>query len=406
VNATGVNGGTLCWEWYAEPFTMGRILREVFEYDRQGNVDILALLERQGFDVIEAIGGMGMVATESFDVLHRGVVLAPGNLKKASRMLQSINASLADIPNWPTKDCGAFYLVNWRIEEAFWYAESLVNDALGDDIFRPMLNEIRDDVTGPQIDIAKDLLPNLDDEVILVTDNTLPASTDSDRMLAAIRVKDADLVADLIRRAMEVDADATKIEFEPFDLWKVEPGQGEIDLDDLDDEDLKILGFGEDEDEEEYLLSRWAIAVVRSPTAGGKSYVMFSSHPDLLKELGVRFQKGTKMDSMAESDDTKTILKTMREIGGEEVTMQGIYHPRLSLRARYELLRQGKLKQSDSVISSLLHRLVEEDEDGAPNKFQAGKLPPFEKIETYLNSGGSFWQKTETGWMMTGFILR
>ncbi|MEM0926199.1 MAG: hypothetical protein AAGJ83_09215, partial [Planctomycetota bacterium] len=402
IDAANVEGGTTGWEWYAEPFTMGRILRELVEYDRQGNVDILALLERQGFDVIEAVGGIGVVASDSYDVLHRGMVLAPGKLKKASRMLQAINAPLSVIPNWPTDDSGSFYLINWKIEESFWFAESLVNDAFGDDIFRPMLDTIRDDVEGPQIDIAKDLLPNLNDEVILVTDNTTPVSTDSDRMLAAIQVKDADLVADLLRRVMESDADASKMEFEPFDLWLVEPGQGEIEFDEAD----LLLGFDEAVEEEEYLLTRWVIAVVRSPEPNGKAYVMFSSHPDLLKELGVRFQEGVTNNMMAADEDSKSVLKSIRQLGGNQVTMQSVFRPRLSLRARYELLRQGKLKQSDSVISSLLQRFVKEDENGEPDAIQAGKLPAFAKIESFLRSGGSFWQKTEKGWSMTGFILR
>ena len=69
---------------------MGRILREVFEYDRRDDLDVIELLERQGFDVIEAIGGVGVVKGERFDVLHRGIVLAPGKLTKAAKMLQKL----------------------------------------------------------------------------------------------------------------------------------------------------------------------------------------------------------------------------------------------------------------------------------------------------------------------------
>ncbi|MEO1617891.1 MAG: membrane or secreted protein, partial [Planctomycetota bacterium] len=339
IDATDVAEGIECWQWYAEPFTMGRILREVVEYDRRGSVDILALLERQGFGVIEALGGIGVVGGKKFDVLHRGVVLAPGKLTKAARMLQAINEPLAPVPSWPTADSGTFYRINWRIEQAFWAAESLVNDALGDDVFRPMLDGIRDDVEGPQIDIAKDLLPNLDDEIILVTDNTLPVSVDSDRMLVAIRIKNADVVEDLLRRAMEVDPDAMKMEFDAFDLWKVEPGQG--DIGEIDDADLEALGFDSDDEEEaERLLSRWVIGVVRSPNANAPDYVMFSSHPELLMELGQRLQKGNNGDGLAALPATKAVVASLNELGADEVTLQAIFHPSLSFRARYELLRQ------------------------------------------------------------------
>ncbi|MEO1619217.1 MAG: hypothetical protein AAFV88_25435 [Planctomycetota bacterium] len=52
-----------------------------------------------------------------------------------------------------------------------------------------------------------------------------------------------------------------------------------------------------------------------------------------------------------------------------------------------------------------MHRLVEEDEEGKPDQFQAKKLPSFKAIEQYLRSGGSYWKKTETGWSMSGFLL-
>ena len=64
VTAAAEKNATVCWEWFAEPFAMGRILREVFEYDRRDDLDILQLLERQGFQVVEAVGGVGVVAGE------------------------------------------------------------------------------------------------------------------------------------------------------------------------------------------------------------------------------------------------------------------------------------------------------------------------------------------------------
>ena len=67
----------------------------------------------------------------------------------------------------------------------------LLNEAFGDEIFKDIIEGIRDDEDGPQIDIAKNVLPNLDDQLILVTDNTLPSELNSERMLIAIRISDA-----------------------------------------------------------------------------------------------------------------------------------------------------------------------------------------------------------------------
>ena len=393
---------TRCWSWYAEPFEMGRILREVFEYDRRDDLDVIELLERQGFGVIEAVGGVGVVAGERFDVLHRGVVLAPGKLTKAARMLQATNENRAAIPGWLTPDTGAFYRLNWDLEAAFWAAESLVNDALGEDLFRPMIEGIRDDPEGPQIDIAKDFLPNLDNEVILVTDNTMPAGPESDRMLVALRIQNSDVVAKVVEKAMEVEPDATKLDIKEFDVWRVE--RGESDTDDIDAQ-LAALGFEEEIEDEEAapLLNHWAIAVVKGQN--GADYLMFSSHAELLIKLGKRVQSGEVKDGFADTEGTKQIVAALDQLGAKQVTFDGVFHPSISLRARYELLRKGELKDSDSLIANLLRRVVDEDEEGDPDPLQAGKLPPFEKIQQFLTSGGSFWQKTPSGWSMTGFLM-
>ncbi|WP_253158531.1 membrane or secreted protein [Stieleria tagensis] len=402
IDSAGEKSGTVCWEWFAEPFAMVRILREVFEYDRRDDLDILQLLERQGFKVIEALGGVAVVSGDRFDVLHRGSVLAPGKLVKAARMLQAINAPRVAIPGWPSDDAGGFYRINWEIEDSFWAAESLINDALGEDLFRPMIEGIRDDPEGPQIDLAKDFLPNLENEVILVTDNTMPAGPESDRMLVALRIKNSDVVKDVIRKAMEVEPDATKLDVPEYDVWRVERGEGDSDI----DEELALLGFEEEFETEDVapLLNHWAIAVVDGKTSGDPSYLIFSSHSELLTKIGDRISAGAK-DGLAATAATQKITAAMDSLGAQEVTFDGVIHPSLSLRARYELLREGRLQESDSVITNLLRRVVEADGEGEPDPIQASKLPPFEKIQSYLKGAGAFWKKTDSGWSMTGFLL-
>jgi hypothetical protein len=403
IKTAGEPDATVCWEWYAEPFAMGRILREVFEYDRRDDLDVLQLLERQGFGVIEALGGTGVVAGKRFDVLHRGVVLASGKLTKAARMLQTLGVQREAIPGWPTSDCGAFYRLNWDLEPSFWAAESLVNDALGEDLFRPMIEGIRDDPEGPQIDLAKDFLPNLDKQLLLVRDNTLPAGVESDRMLVALRIKNSDAVADVVRKAMEVEPDAVQLDIPEFDVWRVEHGEGDGDI----DAELAALGFEEELESEDSspLLNHWAIAVVKGHKPGGPDYLMFSSHSDLLIKLGRRVRSGADGDAMASTDATKRVVAAMDQLKATEVAFDGILHPSLTLRARYELLRRGELQESDSLITNLLRRMVQEGDEGKPDPIQAGKLPDFEQIKKYLNSGGTFWTKTDSGWTMTGFLL-
>ncbi|MCH1441995.1 MAG: membrane or secreted protein, partial [Rubripirellula sp.] len=70
-------GGTIAIEWFARPFQMAKILRESLEVDRGNQVDIVKLLENQGFDAIKAAGGIVALAGEKYQFLHRGSILAP-----------------------------------------------------------------------------------------------------------------------------------------------------------------------------------------------------------------------------------------------------------------------------------------------------------------------------------------
>ena len=289
-------GGTIAAEWFAKPFQMGRIVRESLEVDRGNQVDILKLLENQGFDALKAAGGVFAMAGQKFDLLHRGFVLAPpttdepSKYENAARMLQFENQPLANIPAWVHADAASFNRLNPRFEEAFWASETLINEAFGDEIFRDIIEGIRDDEDGPQIDIEKNVLPNLDDQVILITDNVLPANVNSERMLVAIRVRNADAIKIAIRKAMEVEPDASKMDVLPgVEIWRVQRGQSNDKFDAELFGDLE-LGFARQTKEQAPLLDHWAIALVDKGPGSDAPYLMFSSHPDLLVLVAKRIQ--------------------------------------------------------------------------------------------------------------------
>ena len=389
-DAVKKQNATPALEWFARPFAMGRILREVFEVDRGNQVDILKLLEGQGFDAIKAMGGTAALAGKEIDLLHRGFIVAPPTVpseqryKLAARMLQLVDLPLQPVPKWVHPEVGSFNRIHWKLEEAFWASETLINDAFGDDIFRPMIEGIRDDEEGPQIDIAQDVLPNLDNEVILLTDNVLPAAIDAERMLVAIRVKNVAVIKDAIRKAMEVEPDASKMDALPgVEIWRVQRGEAE------DDFEKDLFGsddFGFEEDDVEQappLLDHWAIALVEQGPGSNAPYLIFSSHPDFLVQTATRIMQGAK-DGLGGLPEMKRVVTTMETLGADQVAFDRLIRLKLTLRVKYELLRQGQLKDSDSVLFKLLRRLDEEEDGIQPDPLNASKLPPINQVEHHL----------------------
>lgn len=414
----GLDDGAVGLEWFARPFQMGRILREVMEVDRGNQVDIVRLLENQGFNAVLAAGGVVGLGVNRYDLLHRGFVLAPpttadsGRYELAARMLQLPNLPLADIPSWVDSEVATFLRFNWKMEKAFWASETLVNEALGDDeIFQSMIRDIREDEEGPQIDLVEDVLPNLDDQAILVTDNTLPASVDSDRMLVGIRVKDAEVIRQVVRDTMEVEPDVTVIDAVPgVEIWVVDRNRSETDF---DDDLFADLGFDEVEAESDPpppLLEHWAIALVDQGPGSDAPYLMFSSHPELLIRTARRISGepaagGTGPEADA-GEGLGQMVDELRRLGADEVAVDRVVRLRLSLRVKYELLRRGELQDIDSLGASLLRRFARTPDATGPGSIDGGTLPPVEQIDHYFRPGGSFVESTDDGWTLNGFILR
>ena len=405
------DGGTIAVEWFAKPFQMGRIVRETINIDRGTQLDILKLLEDQGFNAIKAAGGIAVMAGKEYDLLHKGYVLAPpttdqpSKYQKAARMMQFVNSPLAPIPAWVGENIASLTRVNLRIEEAFWAAESLVNDALDDELFREVIDGIRDDEDGPQIDIANNVLPNLDDRILLLTDNTQPVAIDSERMLVAIKIKNGTVIRDSIRKAMEAEPDASKMKGPPgVEIWRVQKGEAEDDFgadlfDDFEDQD------DEDAEAAPPLLDHWAIALVDKGPQSAAPYLMFSSHPDLLVETATRIMEGAPA-GLAKLSDVQKVSDSMKKLGGKSIAFDRTARMKLTLRAKYQQLRRGELKDSDSIVASLMRRLVEKEDGGQPDPLNANKLPPLKDIEQYLPEGGSFFETTDDGWGLTGFFLK
>ncbi|MFK8114610.1 MAG: membrane or secreted protein [Rubripirellula sp.] len=401
-------GGTLAAEWYARPFQMGRILRESLDVDRGNQIDVLKLLENEGFDAIKAAGGIFAMAGKKYDLLHCGSVLAPPPFKKAARMLSFLNAPIEDVPDWVHSETASFNRLNLNIKDAFWASESLINEAFGDEIFRDIIDGIRDDEDGPQIDIENNVLPNLDNQVILLTDNTLPLEINSERMLVAIRVKNAAVVKNVIRKAMEVEPDVSKMEvaLPGVEVWRMQRGAGDDDFDKEIFGDLE-LDFDEKDDTEEKppLLDHWAIAVVDKGPGSNSPYLMFTSHPDFLIETAKRIINGAQ-NGLGASPEIKVVASSLKQLGAANPSFDRVVRTKLSLRAKYQLLRQGKLKDSDSVLASLARRFFEDEDGGQPDPLNAAKLPTLETIEKFLPAGGSFVESNKDGWLMTGFLLK
>lgn len=395
-------------QWFARPIGMAMIARDAAGVDRGRQVDVLKLLRNQGFDAIQAAGGRIQIATENHDLLHRSFILAPPTVsgperyKEAARMLAFPNGPMGDPPGWVLPSVATFFQAHWKMEEAFWAAETLVDEAFGEKIFRKVIEDIRDDEEGPQIDLANDVVANFDDNLLILTDNRIDEGKTSERALGAIRLKNPAVVAKAINGAMEGDPDVYQVDYDAHLIWEIRPGEAAAPGFEVDG--FPDFGFDEPEppaeEEAEPLLEKWALTVYGN-------HLLVASHAELLVEIIEHEKQGG--ETLASAPEFQRVREAINALGGETRAMERIVRTDLAWRVKYELLRQEKFLESDSMLATLLRRARERTETAAPAdplKIQTNQLPPFAEIRHHLQPGGGFTRTEENGWSSTHFLLR
>lgn len=395
--------------WFARPIEMGKILRELANVDRGNQVDILKLLSDQGFDVLQSAGGSVYVATEFYDLLHRGFLFAPPTApgperyEKAARVLQFPNAKMTDIPAWVLPTAASYLQVNWKTEEAFWALETLIDAAFDSEVFRPTLEGLKID---ENLDIPGDIISNLKDGLIIITDNVIKEDLQRERVAGAFPLSDPTTVATVVNRTMENDPDIFQLDYPHHVIWEVRPSEAEDIIFDVED-----FGFGFDDEpavasnkKSEPLMERWGITVF-------DGYLMFASHAEMLVDLVEHKRSG--QGSFADQPAFERVRTAILREGGEERAMERIVRTDMAWRIKYELVRNRKFLESDSLLASLIRRLIERAEQAEteipaaqPPKIDTSKLPPFQDIRQHVQPGGGFMKTTDSGWIINQFLLR
>jgi hypothetical protein len=394
--------------WYVRPLGVGKVLRAAGGGRRNRyDTDVLKLLGDQGFDAVRAAGGAIRVAGD-FDLEHRGYIFAPPvteepeKYRLAARLLQFPNGPVPAVPDWLPSESASVLSMNWRLRDAFWATESLVNQWVGSEVFRETLRGIKEDPDGPQVDVEKDIIDQLGERLWLVTDNQLPATPESERLLVAVALQDADAVWQAIDKAMSSDPNAARVEYGPHPIWEVRASEADetVDLEGFDDFGIEQPAE-EEEDKPPPLLSHWAVTVF-------DRHLMFSSHAQLIIDCIERQHTGTPLPT-ATTGELDQVRNRLEQLTTAEAAVLRIIRTRLAWRIKYEQLRSGQLDESNSVLASILRRAFVQRESDPSNRelppIDTSLLPPFDVVARYFQSTGTAVQTRDDGWSFTAIVL-
>jgi hypothetical protein len=401
-----LNSGEI--EYFVRPIGLARVIREI-SGKREGSrsTDVLKVLEDQGFGHFRAVAGRVAVGQGGLDMLHQGAVLAPKPLPGSASIVNTPNEVSWTLPDWIGGDVSTLVNICWNIQESFWKSEGLM-DGLADSpgVFKQFVKGMAENETGPKVDIAKEVLPYLTNDIISMSDCKEPITVDSRRTMIALRVTEPEKLFKVLERVMNNEPDAKLVEFNGHKLWKV--------VREDSDEALEISGgdlgsdFGDFGDqptqskaEEEPWLSNWAITIY-----GDR--LMFASHAELIQDSIVQAKSGNPSPLANDIEYVRARKKIEELANGRNGCSWQVLRSDLSYRVQYELFREGKLPQSQSMAATILERLTQPKKElrgKEKQRIDGTKLPPFDQIRGYLQPGGTMFESTEDGWIYTGFLL-
>lgn len=412
-----VNSQSPQLRWFVDPIAYAEAMdlaggeKEAEDSSDSSLEDTVATMRRQGFDAIKGIGGYVDFAVGSYESFHHTAVYAPGPYKPAPEPYEGVvpmemfdfpNATDFVPPKWIPEDIATCTVFYWDIAKAFRNFGPLFDELYGEGetgVWRDVLESWAGEELGPRIDVEKELITHLGTRVIVLTDYRLPITTTSQRMLYAIEVKNPEAVAAGIKKLLGTDPTYRLRQIEGFNIWESfekERRRGpKVDVQPpsltfgVDEEDIH-----EDEEADQKLFPNNAVAVV-------EGYLLIASHLDILLKV---LSEG---EPLSASIDYRLVSSAIDSLSPPPRCLQTFTRTDEQYRATYELIRLGKMPQSESLLAKLLNVLIppEEGEDFRSQRIDGKELPEYQVVRRYLGPATRIVVSEEDGWFEFGFTL-
>jgi len=420
--------------WYVQPLgylEIVRALRVETQSARKGT-NIVEFFKEQGFDAIEGLGGLVDFSADGCEVIHRTAVYAPGKHERSMKILSFPNrpnpgdAKPQDDPfkpqRWVPADVAGYATFQFDVLNAFDNLDTLVDALFGKGekgVWQDIVTQLEKEPHGPRINLRKELVLHLGSRVTVLTGCQVPITTTSERILIAVEVKkDAEkAVAGAVTKFYKNDKDMRRREFEGHVIWEsIPPEKGQSDIPDLKVSEIPGLEF-------DYGGAKKPVRPARTSKGEGALFpnvavtaahgqLLVASHYDfLIKVLGKEEARVKSGDTLADSIEYQQVTKALDGFRAKAKCARNFAKTDEQLRATYELIRQNKMPESETMLGRILNTVFGTGKKGVRRKqeIDGSKLPDYDFVRRYLGPGG-FQAVTEEkgefrGWFLKGFIL-
>ena len=405
--------------WYVDPLGFARAVQAANPpREKRKGPDYVAILGRQGFDAVKAVGGVIVLDDGLHDLRHHTLIHAPplegrkpfaaDRYKLAARMLQFPNTARLDPPTWVPRGVSSWVTMQWDMKTAFASAESLVDDVVGEKgVFDDVIASLKEDPDGPQIDVENELIGCLGTRVSIVSDHTMPIDIDSERLVIAIETHDPDRVAKTVAKSMATDPDMRKVEYDGHVIWELIDRSDAIPTLEIETPGLAPAAHADSDqghgrrgrlrDREEKLLPHSAVTVAHG-------HLLVASHRDFLERvLATSAADGT----LADAADYSVVTEELARLFPGESALRSFGRGDETIRPAYEMLRRGEMPKSKSLMGQLLNVFLGDGKEGSvrEQRIDGSTLPEFDVVQRYLGAAGVGMETVPEGWYIAGVAL-
>ena len=401
--------------WFIHPLGYAEAARaSTPDAKRRKGKSILEVMRHQGLGAVLGIGGYVDFSSEGYELVHRTAIYAPKPYKNAMKMAVLPNNTDFTPQPWVPHDIATYATFYFDILNAFDNFGSLFDEFVGqgeEGVWLESINSLEKDPNGPQINLRKELFEHMGQRVSILTDYQAPITTTSERLLFAIEVKDSKAVAKAIAKLFKNDPTVARREVNGQVIWEIVGDQSptpeipKIEIPNFGDappvapaRPFKKKKKTEDEEEEEQprLLPHAAVTV-------WEGHLMIASHLDFLMKV---IAPEKKPELLGDEADYKMVGEEIKKFDPKKC-VRFFSRTDEEYRPTYELIRQNKMPESESLFARLLNGLFGEKKKGVARrqKIDGRELPEYKMVRRYLGPAGLQTTSEPDGWFLKGFTL-
>ena len=335
---------------------------------------------RLGLDGVQAVaavvqfGGAGPCQWEI-----QAALLAPRPYRGELRLLAFVPGKLTEPPKWVAADAVSVAAWRWNFTQAMQGYGSLFDEGNepgpdGQGLFDDMLDGLRDDPEGVQVDLRRDLFQRTADDALRVTLPKPPGADEKadDPWLFVVGLKDENTVKAALARFYKDDKRVQHTVKAPYDVWTV--GEGES---------LFVEG------ESESVVSVRALAV-------GRNQLLFGSDAALLEPA---MQGKPRGKSLYDDAGWKRLLGWIGEQSARTTAAEALVRLAERLEPAY-VTATTKAPSADGDPSGvrLWRWLLFGTNEG--DALPGAAAPKFEALRGGLPQAATAVSKTDDGWLI------